>query len=324
MTNIRFITADEISQFRAAIEIGFGGDPTEEDGADERFAKLFNVDTCMAAFDGTRMVSTFGSIDFDLSVPGGTLPMAGTTIVTVQPTHRRQGILTRMMTTHLRQAVDRKQPIAGLWASEAPIYGRFGYGSAAHGIELKLSAGAVSLPPGSEAISLKSIDHDEAAEILPAIYDMMYRATPGMLSRSTDWWTLRRLRDSERHRNGMSSRRIVVAYENDQPVGYLLYRQKEGWENNLPNGKISIIELITTDEDVRRALWRYVTNIDLFPSVEWWNTPVDYPLFVEVDNPRSLTAKQNDTLWLRIVDVVTCLERPHLRNRWSCGVHDLR
>ena len=107
MTDIRFITDDEVPAFHRAIPFGFGGDFTEEDGAHDRFRALFPLETCIGAFEGDRVVATFGSFDFDLTVPGGTVPMAGTTIVTVQPTHRRQGVLRTMMRMHLEQAIDR-------------------------------------------------------------------------------------------------------------------------------------------------------------------------------------------------------------------------
>jgi predicted acetyltransferase len=36
-----------------------------------------------------------------------------------------------MMAMHLRQAVERGRPLAGLWASDERIYRRFGYGASA-------------------------------------------------------------------------------------------------------------------------------------------------------------------------------------------------
>ena len=307
MADIRFITDDEVPQFHRAIAFGFGGDMTEEDDADDRFRELFPLETSIAAFDGDRVVATFGSFDFDVTVPGGTLPMAGTTIVTVQPTHRRQGVLTKMMGMHLEQAIERGQPIAGLWASETAIYGRFGYGPATHALDLTVPTDRVTIPEGPASDSVRLIDADDAFDILPGIYDEVRRSTPGMLSRSEAWWKHRRLRDPEHWREGASSRRIAVASRGDRPVGYVSYRQKEKWDGMLPNGSVEVMEVIATDDDARRSLWHYLATIDLFPNVHWWNTPGDYPLLVEVDNPRRVTVKPFDTLWLRILDVPKAL-----------------
>jgi len=162
MTEIRFITDDEIPAFHRAIPFGFGSDLTEEDDADDRFREVFPLETCIGAFDDDRVVATFGSFDFDLTVPGGTLPMAGTTIVTVQPTHRRQGLLTKMMGMHLEQAIERDQPLAGLWASETAIYGRFGYGQAANAVDLTVPTDRVALPEGPSTDTVRLIDAEEA------------------------------------------------------------------------------------------------------------------------------------------------------------------
>jgi predicted acetyltransferase len=307
VTDIRFITEDEAPAFLRAVPFGFGDDLKEDDGTDERFRETFPLETCIAAFEGDRIVATFGSFDFDVTVPGGAVPMAGTTIVTVQPTHRRQGVLTTMMRMHLTQAIERGQPLAGLWASEAPIYGRFGYGLAAHAHDLTIATDRVTLPPGPETDTVRIIEPSQAPELLPPIYDRVRLATPGMLSRSEPWWRHRRFHDPEHWRDGASSRRTAVAYRDGIPVGYVTYRQKEKWDDELPNGTVEVMEVIPLDDDARRALWHFLASIDLFPNVHSWNTPADNPLYVEVDNLRRVTARHRDTLYLRILDVPAAL-----------------
>ncbi|MGI9529853.1 MAG: GNAT family N-acetyltransferase, partial [Acidimicrobiia bacterium] len=240
-------------------------------------------------------------------VPGGTLPMAGTTIVTVQPTHRRQGVLTKMMGMHLEQAIEREQPLAGLWASESAIYGRFGYGPATYAHDLTVPTDRVGIPEGPATDTVRLIDADDAFDVLPAIYDEVRSTLPGTLSRSEAWWKHRRLRDPEHWREGGSSRRIAVARRGDRAVGYVTYRQKEKWEGMVAEGTVEVIEVIAFDDDARRSLWHYLSTIDLFPNVHWWNAPADYPLLVEAGNPRRITVKPYDTLWLRILDVPRAL-----------------
>ena len=65
-----------------------------------------------------------------MTVPGGTVRAAGLTVVGVLPTHRRRGILRRMMRAQLDDVHRRGEPVASLWASEDTIYGQFGYGMA--------------------------------------------------------------------------------------------------------------------------------------------------------------------------------------------------
>src|SRR3982751_4467 len=94
----------------------FGGGWTPEEK--ERFAVLLPFERMHAAFDGAKIVGGAGAFPFELSVPGGTLPCAGVTVVGVLPTHRRRGILGKMMRTQLESIRERGEPIAALWASE--------------------------------------------------------------------------------------------------------------------------------------------------------------------------------------------------------------
>ena len=91
-----------------------------------------------AALADGEIVGGAGAFPFELSVPGGTLPCGGVTVVGVSPTHRRRGVLRTMMDAQLRDIHERGEPIAALWASEETIYGRFGYGIAAWAGEIKL------------------------------------------------------------------------------------------------------------------------------------------------------------------------------------------
>jgi predicted acetyltransferase len=119
---IRPISADELDAFQDAMGVPFGFDPTPE--ARTCFEKFFELDRLRAAVDGDQMVATFGTHSLQLTVPGGSLPTGGTTLVTVLPTHRRQGLLRTLMTEHLAELHERNEPLAALWASESSIYER--------------------------------------------------------------------------------------------------------------------------------------------------------------------------------------------------------
>ena len=84
---------------------------------------------------------------FQLSVPGQeVLPAAGVTCVAVLPTHRRRGVLSSLMRRQLADVRDRGEPLAILWASEAVIYGRYGYGRASWQLGFTLRRGEGGLP----------------------------------------------------------------------------------------------------------------------------------------------------------------------------------
>src|SRR5688572_14697470 len=78
------------------------------------------------ADDGGRIVGTTTAHSFEMTVPGGSvLPMAGLTLVAVAPSHRRQGIMTNLVGRFFDDATARGDVFAGLFASDASIYGRF-------------------------------------------------------------------------------------------------------------------------------------------------------------------------------------------------------
>src|SRR5207244_2012380 len=114
----------------------FGHDNTVEDA--ERFAQWTEVERVHAAWDGDRIVAGAGARPFSMSVSGGAVPTAGVTIIGVQPTHRRRGVLTALMRAQLEDCRARGEPAAYLWASEGTIYGRYGYGLASRMGEMTL------------------------------------------------------------------------------------------------------------------------------------------------------------------------------------------
>ena len=76
-------------------------------------------------------VATFGTMRKTLNIGfGRMLPTQLVTAVTVRTSHRRRGLLRRMMAEDLRLAKGDGLAMAALTASEGSIYGRFGFGVA--------------------------------------------------------------------------------------------------------------------------------------------------------------------------------------------------
>src|SRR4051794_1501891 len=89
------------------------------------------LDRSLGLWDGDRVAATSGIYSLEMTVPGGTVPCAGITWITVSPSHRRQGVLTSIMRRQLTELHEQqREPVAGLWAAEYPIYGHFGYAPA--------------------------------------------------------------------------------------------------------------------------------------------------------------------------------------------------
>lgn len=324
MWEIRVVTDDEIDLFRKRLARGFGHDADISEGAASRFLSVFESDRMFGVFDEDDIVGTGGAFSLGLTVPGGeTVPMGGTTMVTVQPTHRRRGILRELMSQHLDEVAGRGEPIAGLWASESTIYSRFGYGPASFRHNMEIEADSLGGVRSSDA-KVRLIDADEAASTLPDVYESVRSGRPGMFTRSADWWTARVLADSEDRRGGKSAQRHLV-HETDGSIdGYAIYRQKSVWENFVANGEVDLIEVITNRPEARRGIWAFLTNIDLFPKVNWWNAPVDDPLPMQVDDSRRVSRALSDALWIRVMDVPAALEAREYEHdgELTLGIHD--
>ena len=126
-----------------------------------------------AAFDGKEIVGGAGVFPFEMTVPGGPVPCAGVTVVGVLPTHRREGLLSRMMRAQIDDIHEREEPFAALWASEPTIYGRFGYGHASHTHEIRLPRvwAALRADTPGRAGRVRLVEQDEAVKTLPRLYE---------------------------------------------------------------------------------------------------------------------------------------------------------
>ncbi|MDA1014904.1 MAG: GNAT family N-acetyltransferase [Planctomycetota bacterium] len=301
---IRGISRDESHAFLSAMCVPFGLDPTS-DGI-ERLNNRFELDRLRVAVDGDEIVGTFGTFSLQMTVPGGKLPVGGTTVVTVMPTHRRQGVLRALMTQHLHELHERGEVLGALWASESAIYGRFGYGIATEMAQLKLPKPYARMQtPIDIAGSMRLLDKPQALEMFPAIFDAVSAERPGMFDRSASWWQHRTLADYEDHRGGFTAHRYVLQVRNDTPVGYVIYRTKLRPADGA--GDVRIVELIAIDAQAEKSLWEFVFGIDLAGTITDANMPVDTPLRWWLEHPREMDRRVVDAMWIRPVDVAAAL-----------------
>ena len=215
--HIRPISAEELPMIQRNLGVVFGTDPTP--GTVERFKHVFELDRLRSAFDGDEMVATFGAYSLELTVPGNRLPTAGTTVVSVLPTHRRQGIMRSLMTEHLAEVHEKGEPLAALWASESSIYGRFGYEPASEAAMMNLEKPfALMEQPTDIDGTMRLIDQAEALAAFPIVYDTVVLQRPGMFSRSEVWWQHRVLGDPEERRQGASAHRRVLHLRDGRPA----------------------------------------------------------------------------------------------------------
>jgi predicted acetyltransferase len=303
---IRTVEEAELKRFLETVETAFGEELNEEDI--ERWKPHLDLERQFWAWDGDAPVGTAGTYDKRLRIPGGELAAAGVTMVGVLPSHRRRGILTQLMRRQLDDARERGEPLAVLWASEAPIYGRYGYGVATTATRIEAERDRMALRAPDEPVGrARLVDDAEAKELVPAIYDRVQVETPGMLGRSETWWTSFRLADPERWRHGAGPMFRAVWEDDDGPEAYALYRIRGSWDEGVPGGKLQIREALGATPLATRAIWRFLFGVDLVKQVDAFALPPDHPLFLSVTEPRRLKAAVGDGLWVRLLDLEVAL-----------------
>ena len=299
---IRAATDEEWPQFARAVERAFGDHPSPE--SLDAWRMVHEPPRSLAAFDGAEIVGTAGAFTMSLTVPGGELPMAGVTAVGVAATHRRRGILTTMMRRQLDDVREMGEPLAGLWASEGPIYQRFGYGLAAFACSIKVDRNRTQfLRPAEQSGRLRLVEKDEALKVLPGLYERVRTGQPGMLGRTQTWWE-HLLIDLKDWRDGASALFFVLHETPEGPDGYAQYRVKHHpWSESGGVTVLRVRELMAANPTSYAALWRYCFDVDLIGRIDAWPRPIDEPLLYMLADPRRLNFELGDGLWLRLVDV---------------------
>lgn len=300
---IRTIKKKELPSFVSTIETAFGSAMRASDIP--TFERKVDIGRMHAAFDGDELVGTAGVYPFRFTIPGNVVDAAGVTMVGVLPSHRRRGILRRLMNAQMLDAHERGEHIAVLWASEESIYQRFGYGfaSAQGHIDIERERATFLNDPGPTG-KVRMLPEQERLKVLPPIYEQIRKDTPGMYERSKAWWEAHSLYDPEHLRHGASPLFSAVLEMDGKPSAYVTYRVRAKWADDAtPRSKVEVAEILATSPGSAREIWRFVFGIDLVTRISAYYLPADSPLLLMLEEPRRLRFSLSESLWLRIVDV---------------------
>ncbi|HET8683334.1 MAG TPA: GNAT family N-acetyltransferase, partial [Micromonosporaceae bacterium] len=246
MTNdelpIRTATPDDWAAISRLLYSAFNETSSEEQ--DEVDRGTFEPERCLVVTEGAEIVGTAGVFTRDLTVPGAVVPAAHVTQVAVAATHRRGGLLRRLMVRQLRDVRARGEPLALLWASEGCIYQRFGYGHAAPKLSLEVDTRQVRLAPTTAPGGrLRAAEPASVRNELAKVYEQVRADRPGYSSRDERWWTYL-LADLPSRREGRTERRAVL-HEGPAGVdGYALWRAKPSWDAAGPRGEVHAGEVV--------------------------------------------------------------------------------
>ncbi len=301
MAEIRTIADDELACWLAAMAHGFQmyGDSVAE--ARDRRDHL-DLARCYGAFDGKDVAGTLRSLPTELTVPGpDPIVASALTMVTVMPTHRRQGLLSSMITTDLSDSYDRGEALSILIASEYPIYGRFGYGPAAFGADYEIDALRASFlrtAPGT----LELVQPADATGALSEFYDRYRVGCPGAIERTAYGWA-RDLGIAPANYGDPWKGSCVIYRGPDGAVeGSMLYRLTSKWDHHRPNSRLDIDDLVAANPDAELALWHYACNVDWVTTVAVESHAVAVSLPWLLADARAVRqTNRADTMWTRLL-----------------------
>jgi len=307
---IRPVSPEEFGDFDRVPTHAFHSSPLLEADRELVLSRL-EFDRTLAAFDGQAMVGTAAVYSFQLSVPGHQrLPAAGVTWVAVLPSHRRRGVLSSMMARQLADVRERGEPLAVLWASEAVIYPRYGYGRAMWHVDFTLHRGDGALAttaPAGDRPRLRITEPEAALPELAKVYDAVLPSRPGFIGRNEAWWRSA-IHDPADSRHDASPLHCVLAEDDGGPRGYALYSgESRSDETGVPNDVLRVREMMAADPAASAALWADLLSRDLAGEFRVPKRPVDDPLLNQLADPRRARPRLKDALWVRVVDVAGAL-----------------
>lgn len=273
----------------------------------DRVRPLWEPERSIGAFDGSLLAGCAAGLSFRMAVPGGIEPVLGVTLVSVRQTYRRRGIQRSLMTRQLGDLHEAGQePVAVLFASEAGIYRRYGYGAATASATFTLRAGESRFVPDAPAdpgLRLRSAPPDAAVPEMAKVFGAWLGTRPGAFARTEAAWSAI-VADPESRRQGFGPLRCVLAGDSAGPRGYALFSTRDADdEDDLPDGRLIVRQLFATDPAAYAALWAHVLDRDLVRTVTAPMRPADDPLLRLLADPRRARTRVADGLWARLVDV---------------------
>lgn len=306
----------EMRAWQDAVRLGFG----MSDGPDEAYdhwavdvvADGYRLDAAYATppalapvAELEQPVATFASGAKTVNVGGGRLePALFISEVTVRTTHRRRGLLKRLMLDALTRAKADGLTLATLTASEGAIYGRFGFGISTEHRSVRLDTGprlAWSREVEPRVVLTPAADSQAVREEVFARFHARTRGSherPHFYAKSkTGVWEY----DTDSAHREL---RVAVHWDADgAPDGVLTYAVNESEQS------VRVWDFVTAGAEAELALWQYLGSIDLVTGVVFRHLGPDSPLRWALADPRVLTTTGvEDYTWTRLLDVPGALQ----------------
>ena len=301
---IRPLLADEMLELGRMGAYVYGGAFGHD--ADNMIARGHKPEWTLCALENGELLSSFVDLPFTMRANGRALPMCGVSVIGTFPEYRRRGLVRTLHTRAFEKLHEEGRGVAGLWASQAAIYQRYGYAHATVRRRYRIDSVDIAFANGDTGLgSVRLFDAEQGYEHAKALYIQFIARRSGYLHRSKALW-LNNALDAEA---AGSPIHIAVSFDaNDRPNGYLVYTLQANKVDHAARAQeLAIRDFGWLDTDAYRSLWGWIARHDLVGRVTWDTAPLDDPAPLLLREPRLLHAADQEGEWLRIVDVQQAL-----------------
>lgn len=313
---------EEFAHWQYATYVGFLEEYDLNERTIEEYRQCFLNYRSVGIYDPRTLspeipIATVSSYQTPLHTPGAQVSALAVTCLVTASTHQRQGLSRAMITEQLQLAKEQNLAVVVLTASEAGIYGRYGFGQATWSNNLCLMTRDFALKPQfAELVKSVRINAVKPQKLLQSVNDLYNRTlSNGDVARHEPWWRMAlRITELRIYNHGRSGETYAfIATDPDYPVdsaddvdrvrGYVIYRVETGDPD-----KIVVDDFIAETPGAYLALWNLLANVGLVGEVHCAARPIDEPLIHAVQDSRAVQLRNRaDSLWLRIIDVPLAL-----------------
>ena len=308
------VATEEIDAWSRAATTSLLGNPYDDDF---RRSNVWRRNTLVpervwGAQDRGRWVATLATQPRRLTVPGADgltndLNVDAVTGVGVSATHRRRGLLRRMITDSLSYAHAHDEPLSMLIAAEWPIYGRYGYAPAVWSADYIYRPRDRGAAVAGDPATMRQIDPPEVVELAPAIFDAFRTTRAGQVDRSAEWWA-RRVGQGGYEPSTQERSHWFVHDGPSGPDGLLSWKVTRSFDLKGNLGAIAVEDLATASDTAYRDMVAYLSGIDVISEIALPERAVDEPLRWLLDDGRALKQSfTGDWVWIRLLDTAAAL-----------------
>lgn len=295
---IRAARADEMEEFGRVESTAFGESP--------QFTKRVPPEYTLCVFHDGKIATTYTAYPETMRFNGSEMPVLAIAGVATLPIYRRRGYLSKLVTNHFERLHEHgEQSMAILWAYRATVYQRYGYAVVAtrnaYNVEPQYLEFTLAQPiPGA----FREVNNGDF-RLVEELYQSFRAERTGYLHRTPLSWERNILTPPPKPWGGVLGK--VVYEEEGEPLGYLVYTIETVNRPAHRGPNLIIRDLVWLETSAYRAMWSYLSHMDLVGSILWQNVPSDDPLSHLLLEPRMLNVTSGDGIMARIVDVERAL-----------------